>query len=191
VILNFEFTFFRKPAAGLALAAGLILAAPAAAATQGEPAARSTGSVSISATVAGRTLVSGVQDLALAETGSTGDLAGSETLCIWTNTATRQYAVTAAGSGPQGAFALADAAGGQLAYSAQWGIGSGTMAGTGDIAQLVPGIPLIAQLPQTAGTLCPAGGNASLNLAVPSQDLAGSAASGTYAGNLTLTIAPQ
>jgi len=181
VNIFYKFSARSGPVAALALTAF-----PAISATQGDPAARSTATVQISVLVAGRALISGLTDLALTtQTGSSADLAGTGALCIWTNTASRLYSVTASGSGPDGEFELAGDAGGALPYTAQWISGSGLQ----DTALLTSGTPLMAQLPQGAQPHCAAGsGNATLALNAPAQNMAGS---GAYAGQLTLLIAPE
>lgn len=162
-------------------------AGPVHAATQGDLGAASTGTLRITVSVASRALLSGLADVALTSSETAGDLAATQTVCIWTNAATRRYSVTATGSGSNGAFELAGQGDtpASLPFSAQW-IASSTDS-TGET--LVPNQPLAARLPADALAGCPGGhGTARLALAVPGPD---GATAGTYAGQLTLLVAPQ
>jgi len=141
------------------------MASPAAGAEQGAVAAASAGEVHITASVAPRAAVTATTDMTL-RTVSGGGLAGVEALCLSSNTASGRLSLTATGSGPDGAFALAPQGGGgaDLAYTAQW---QGTA--------LEPGVPveLAAGTCGAASVTAPAGG-----------------AGPDYAGRLDLLVAP-
>jgi hypothetical protein len=83
----------------LALAGGRAFAAD-----QGEIGASSRGSVMITASVASRSIVSGVSDIASASATAT------QSVCLWSNGATRGYGLAASGDETDGA----------LPYDVQW-----------------------------------------------------------------------
>ena len=91
-------------------AASLLLAEPAMASTQGSFGATSTGSLTINASVPGRVRISGLGDVTFASVDPTIDATDAQDVCVWSNTSTRGYSITATGSGAAGAFTLASGA---------------------------------------------------------------------------------
>lgn len=97
-------------AAGLiaSLALGAFSTHPAMAASQGSLGATSSGSISITLSVQPRVRISGLSDAALTVSDRSKAAAHVQTVCVWSNTAGNAYSITAAGSGPRGAFELSD-----------------------------------------------------------------------------------
>lgn len=92
----------------VSLALGAFWIQPASAASQGSLGATSTGSISITLSVQPRVKISGLRDAALTVSDRSMAVADVQTVCVWSNTAGNAYSVTAAGSGPGGAFELSD-----------------------------------------------------------------------------------
>lgn len=89
-------------------------AAPAGATDRAPPEASSRGSITITASVAARSDVSGLSDVAQAEESST------ESPCIWLNTATHGFAVTARSGEAGEAFSVSDGQGRTIPYGVAW-----------------------------------------------------------------------
>ena len=85
-------------------------ATTATAATQGSLGSTSTGSVSISASIPSRVRISGLSDVAFTNVDPSLDAANAQDVCVWSNTSTKGYRITASGSGTANAFTLANAA---------------------------------------------------------------------------------
>ena len=89
------------------IAGSLLLGSPALAATQGSFGATSTGSLSIDASVPGRVRISGLSDVSFTNADPSVNATDAQDVCVWSNTSTRAYNITATGSGAPGAFTLA------------------------------------------------------------------------------------
>jgi hypothetical protein len=111
----------------------------------------------------------------------------SQSVCLFADTSTNGYNVTATGSGPGGSFQLSSGAV-TMSYDVQWSGSAGQSSG----AQLVPNVPLTGQVSAATHQTCSSGPatSASLIVVLPSASLS-SARAGTYAGTLTLLIGPE
>lgn len=170
------------------LLAGAIASLPAGASTQGSLGATSTGSVTITASVANRAQITGLSDVAFTnvDPGSAATL--SQNNCVWSNTATKGYSITATGSGTSGAFTLAN---GSLSvpYSVQWSASSGQASGTA----MTAGAALAGMTSIAANPTCSTGAatTSSLIIAISAANLQGMTSATSYTGSLTLLVTPQ
>lgn len=177
----------RWAAASLA-AMGLLAGGHANAATQGTLGSTSTGSISISASVANRARISGLSDVAFTNQDPASDASSAQNVCVWSNTATRSYTITASGSGAGNAFTLANG-GSTVPYSVEWNASSGQTSGTVLTADTAS-----ASLVSTAvNQNCSSGpaSSASLIVKLASADLSTLPAATNYTGTLTLLVTPQ
>lgn len=171
------------------VAASLLLTGPAFAATDGSFGATSTGSVSINASVPGRVRISGLTDVAFSNVDPMGTATNAQSLCVWSNTSTRGYSITATGSGAASAFTLASGALPAAPYTVQWAPTSAQTSGT----SLAVGTALTGQTSTAINSNCSAGpsATASLVVSVGSSTLQSMTAGVTYNGTLTLVVAPE
>jgi hypothetical protein len=115
------------------------------------------------------------------------DAVRSENVCLYADTATNGYNVTASGTGPGGAFQLSSGAGG-MAFEVQWSSSSGQSSG----AQLSPNVPLTGQVSTAVHQTCSTGPATSASLIVLLRSAAlSSAKAGSYNGTLTLVVGPE
>ena len=175
-------------AAGLAAVLATAPAGVANASTQGSLGATSTGSVSISASVPSRVRISGLSDVAFTNADPSVDASNAQNVCVWSNTATRGYRVTATGSGAANAFTLANGAL-TVPYSVEWSASSGQTSGTA----LSTGTALTSLTSTATNSGCASGpaSSASLIVKVLSSNLQTMSASTSYTGTLTLLVAPE
>lgn len=111
----------------------------------------------------------------------------SQDLCLFADTATNGYNITATGTGPGGAFQLS-AGPGSMPYEVQWSSTSGQSAGT----QLSPNVPLTGQASTATHQVCANGPATSASLIIVLRANAlSSATAGTYNGNLTLVVGAE
>ena len=115
------------------------------------------------------------------------DAVRSQSVCLFADTATNGYDITATGTGPGGAFELTSGAG-ALGYQVQWSSSAGQTSG----AQLAPNVPLTGQVASATQQTCGTGPatSASLIVVLPATALS-SAMAGTYNGTLTLVVGPE
>lgn len=175
----------------LLIGAGLLAgfaAVPAAAATQGTLGATSTGSVTISASVPTRARITGLNDVAFTNQDPGTAASSPQNVCIWSNTATKAYTITATGSGSGSAFTLAAGAN-TVPYSVEWAPTSGQTSGSALTAGTASGSLTSAATHQT----CTSGPSASASLIVrmSTADLSTMNAGSNYTGTLTLLVTPQ
>jgi hypothetical protein len=189
-IMNFKkagLLSVRTAGAVVALVAGVI-AAPANAATQGTLGATSTGSVSISVSVANRAQITGLTDVAFTNVDPATAASNSQSNCVWSNTATKGYSITATGSGTSGAFTLAN---GSLTvpYSVQWSASSGQSSGTA----LAAGTALSGLTTTAVNPTCSSSPNttSSLIVTISAPNLQSMVSATSYTGTLTLLVTPQ
>ena len=177
--------FFSLPAACIA---ALIAHGPAFAATQGSLGTTSTGSISIGASVPNRVQLSGLTDVSFANQDPATPAANAQNVCVWSNTSTKGYNVTASGSGAGSAFTLANGAL-NVPYSVEWAGSSGQSSGTA----LTSGSALTGLTSTATNATCSAGASSSASLIVriSSANLQGMQAATTYTGTLTLVVAPE
>ena len=175
-------------AIGLAagLAAGLAVGLPAqraSAASQGNLAATSQGTITVGLQATGMVRISKLDDINLG-TWTGGDLAGNDRLCAFSST--WGYRLTATSANASGtAFRLSNGGGTFIAYGVQWR----------DSFNRLFTLQNGANSPRLWGiafsTTCTVvGTNAQVLVNVPSANIAGKPA-GTYSDTLTLVIAPQ
>jgi hypothetical protein len=169
--------------------ASLLPAAPAMASTQGSFGATSTGSVTINASVPGRVRISGLSDVTFTNADPSVTASNAQNVCVWSNTSTRGYTITATGSGAANAFTLSSGALPAVPYSVEWAQTSGQTSGAG----LAAGTALTGQTSSAINSDCSAGpsSSASLVVSVASSALQGMTAGVTYNGTLTLVVAPE
>ena len=179
---------YRAGAAGLAALLTLAASGTAQAATQGSLGATSTGSVSISASIPSRVRISGLSDVAFTSVDPSIDASNAQNVCVWSNTSTKGYRVTATGSGAGNAFTLANAAL-TVPYTVEWAATSGQSSGS----SLTSGTALTSLTSAATNSNCASGpaASASLIVKIGSADLQTMAAATSYTGTLTLLVAPE
>jgi len=115
------------------------------------------------------------------------DSIANQSVCIFADTVTNGYNVTASGAGPGGSFVLSSGAA-TLAYDVQWSSSPGQSTG----ATLSANVPLTGQVSSATQQSCSSGPASSASLIVVLRSAAlSSAAAGTYSGNLTLVIGAE
>ena len=172
-----------------ACASSIVFPGQAYAATDGSLGATSTGSVSINASIAGRVRISGLSDVTFSSIDPAVDASNAQNVCVWSNTSTKGYNITATGSGTGGAFTLASGALPVVPYSVEWDDVSGSTTGS----NLSSGSALTGQTSTATNSSCSAGpaSTASLIVKIGSADLQTMTAGPTYSGTLTLLVAPE
>jgi hypothetical protein len=177
---------FRRVAAA-AVSAGL-LAGSAGAATQGTLGATSTGTVSITASVANRAQITGLTDVAFTAVDPGTAQSVPQSNCVWSNTSTKGYSITATGSGTSGAFTLANGSN-TVPYSVQWAQSSGQTSGNA----LTSGTALAGQVSTAANPTCSTSPTttSSLIVGITAPNLQTMVAGASYTGTLTLLVTPQ
>lgn len=166
-----------------------LLAEPALASTQGSLGSTSTGSVTINASVPGRVRISGLNDVTFSNVDPSIAASNAQNICVWSNTSTRGYTITATGSGTANAFTLSSGALPAVPYTVEWAQTSGQTAGT----SLTTGTALTGQISTAINSDCSAGpsSSASLIVSMGSSTLQGMSSGVTYNGTLTLVVAPE
>jgi hypothetical protein len=109
----------------------------------------------------------------------------SESVCVYSNSTTKGYNVTATGSGAGGAFLLGSGAA-TLAYQVQWNASAGQTSGTA----LSAGTKLGGLTSTATQQICSSGpaASASLIVVIPTTALGAAAGGIGYSGTLTLVI---
>lgn len=178
----------RILSAAFVLAFSLATAPSAFAATQGTQGSTSTGSVNINASVPSRVRISGLTDVNLLNQDPTIDAVSSQDVCVWSNTATRGYSITATGSGSGSAFTLAGSSS-SVPYSVEWADSTAQTTGT----SLTTGAAVTGFTSSATQQVCSAGpsASASLIIKIASADLSTMQAAQTYTGTLTLLVTPE
>ena len=177
--------FFRLPTVCIA---ALLTHSPALAATQGSLGATSTGSVSIGASVPSRVRLTALTDVSFANQDPATPASNAQDVCVWSNTSTKGYNVTASGSGAGNAFTLANGAS-TVPYSVEWAASSGQVSGTA----LTSGSAFTGLTSTATNATCSSGAasTASLIVKMATTDLQGMEAAIAYTGTLTLVVAPE
>lgn len=180
-----------KMRAGLALGlatAMVLTSTEAMAATQGSLGATSTGTVTINASVPNRARITGLTDVAFTNQDPNTAASNAQNVCVWSNTATKAYTVTASGSGTASAFTLSNGTT-TVPYSVAWASTSGQTSGTA----LTTGAASASLTSAATQQTCASGptASASLIVGISTTDLGGMSAGSTYTGTLTLLITPQ
>ncbi|WP_338504005.1 hypothetical protein V6R86_09315 [Sphingomonas kaistensis] len=171
------------------LGSALLSTTAGAAPTQGTLGATSTGSIQINASVPTRVRISGLTDVTLANLDPTANAVAAQNVCVWSNSSTRGYRITATGSGTGNAFTLANGALSAVPYAVEWGGSTGLSSGTA----LSAGAPLPGQVSTATRADCSAGpaSSASLIVRLAAADLQQMSAATNYTGTLTLLVAPE
>lgn len=177
--------FFALPAAAFAT---LVTNGSALAATQGSLGTTSTGSISISASVPNRVQLTGLMDVTFANQDPATAASNAQSVCVWSNSSTRGYNVTATGSGSSNAFTLANGAL-TVPYNVEWAGSSGQTSGTA----LTSGSALTGLTSVATSATCSSGASSSASLIVkiPAANLQTMQAATSYTGTLTLVVAPE
>ncbi len=115
------------------------------------------------------------------------DAVQSQSVCLYADTNTNGYDVTAIGTGAGGAFQLTSGLS-SMAYEVQWSGSSGQSSGI----RLDPNVPLTGQTSAASQQTCNNGPATSASLIVMLRSTAlSSATAGTYNGTLTLIIGAE
>ena len=168
----------------------LMAADCAKAATQGSSGATSTGSITITASVASRVKISKLNDVTFSSVDVSSAVSNNQSICVWSNTATKGYNITATGNGSGGIFTLDGGSGTTpMAYTVQWNQNSGQSSGT----SLTAGSSLTGQKSTATQQDCTSGPSttASLIIGISATELGNAVSSATYTGILTLVVAPE
>jgi hypothetical protein len=112
----------------------------------------------------------------------------AQNVCVYSNTSTKGYNVTASGSGSASAFTLSNGAA-TVPYSVEWAGTSSQSSGT----SLTSGTALTGLTSTATNPTCSAGpsSTASLVVKITSASLQGMQAATTYTGTLSLVVAPE
>lgn len=115
------------------------------------------------------------------------DSARSQSVCLYADTPTNGYTVTAVGSGVGGAFDLSSGTA-TMPFAVAWSSSGGQTAGT----QLTPNVPLTGQVSTATHQTCNNGPATSASLVVILRSTAlSSAMAGSYSGTLMLIVGPE
>ena len=179
----------RAPVAGALIA--VLASSTAQAATQGTLGSTSTGTVSISATIPARVQISGLADFAFGTLDPATAASTSKNVCVWSNSGTKGYNITASGDGGGSgtSFKLSNGTT-TLDYGVEWAGSSGQASGTAlTAATAATGFTSTATTPT-----CASGPTSSASLIVKFSTAQMQAAVGSataYTGTLTLVVAPE
>lgn len=158
------------------------------AASQGSLGATSSGSITITASVPNRARITGLTDVSFANQDPSTAASNAQSVCVWSNTATKAYTITASGSGTASAFTLSNGSG-TVPYSVEWASTSGQTSGTGLTAGTASSSLTTGAVNQTCSS-APAA-TASLVVKMSTTDLGTMSAGSNYTGTLTLLVTPQ
>lgn len=167
---------------------GVLAAGQASAATQGTLGATSTGSVTITASVPSRARITGLSDVNFLNQDPGAAASDAQDVCVWSNTATRAYTITATGSGTANAFTLTNGSN-TVPYSVEWASSTGQTSGTA-LATGTASASLTSTATHQTCTSGPAA-SASLVVGIGTTDLGTMDAGSNYTGTLTLLVTPQ
>lgn len=175
--------------AGIASAlCALLGTVPALASSNGTLGATSTGTVTITASVANRAQITGLSDIAFTNVDPGTTATQAQNNCVWSNTATKGYSITATGSGTSGAFTLANGAL-SVPYTVQWSGSSGQSSGTA----LTAGTALGGLTSTAVNPTCSSSPSttSSLVISIAAGNLQSMTSATSYTGSLTLLVTPQ
>jgi hypothetical protein len=175
-----------------AFAAALASVAPAgeafAAPTQGSLGATSTGIITITASVPNRARITGLTDVSFLNQDPTIAASSAQDVCVWSNTATKGYTITATGNGTGSAFTLSNGTT-TVPYSVEWAASSGQTSGTALTAGTASAGLTSTAVNQTCSS-APAA-SATLLVKMTTANLGTMTAGSNYTGTLTLVVTPQ
>lgn len=171
-----------------ALSSTLFSAPSQAAPTQGTLGATSTGVINISASVPNRARITGLSDVAFTNQDPNTAASNAQNVCVWSNTATKGYTITATGSGASSAFTLSNGTS-TVPYNVSWAASSGQTSGSALVAGTASGSLTSTATNQT----CASGPTASASLIIDmtTANLGSMTAGSSYTGTLTLLVTPQ
>ena len=179
----------RKAAAiGCAFAFASLVMEPAVAATaDGSLGATSTGTVDILASVPARARITGLATVDFSGQDPTVAASDAQDVCVWSNTATKGYTITATGNGAASAFTLSDGSN-TVPYSVEWSASSGQSSGSA----LATGVASGSLVSTATNQSCASGPTASASLIVKmsTADLSTMVGGSSYSGTLTLLVTP-
>ena len=184
-----KITRLSVPTAILAIGTSLLLTAiPVRAETQGTLGATSQGSINIQASVPSRARITKLVDVSFLNQDPTSAATSAQSLCVWSNTSTSAYTITATGSGTASAFTLTDGTD-EIAYSVEWNQAAGQTSGSA-LSTGVASATLTSAATHQTCTTGPAS-SASLIIGIDTTQLSAMSAGAVYAGSLTLLVTPQ
>jgi hypothetical protein len=115
------------------------------------------------------------------------DATRSQSVCLFADTNSNGYNITASGTGPGGAFVLASGPR-TMSYEVQWSDSSGQGSGN----QLASNVPLTGQVSGATHQTCNNGPATSASLIILLRsNVLSSATAGSYNGTLTLVVGPE
>lgn len=140
------------------------------------------------AAVSNKVRITGLTDVAFGTIANLSlDAIQSQSVCLFAETNTNGYNITATGSGSAGSFQLASGLN-SLDYEVQWSSSAGQNSGT----QLTANTPLTGQISAATQQTCNNGPATTASLIVVLRSAAlSSAAAGSYSGTLTLVVGPE
>lgn len=159
------------------------------AATQGTLGATSTGTVGISATIPARVQITGLSDFGFGSIEPGAAASTSKNVCVWSNTGTKGYNITATGDGASSAFTLSNGST-TLAYGVEWAGSSAQATGTA----LTTNTAATGFTSTAVSPTCAAAPTTTASLIVKftsAQTLAAVGSGTAYTGTLTLVVAPE
>lgn len=187
-LLSFDrFGGMRSIAVAAALACAVTAGHASAAPTQGTLGATSTGIINISASVPNRARITGLTDVAFTNQDPNTAASSAQDVCVWSNTATKAYTITASGSGTASAFTLSNGTI-TVPYAVEWNASSGQTSGTA----LTAGAASPSLTSSATNQTCASGpaASASLVVGITTANLGGMSAGSSYTGTLTLLVTP-
>lgn len=178
---------YRKVGVFVGSAIAILLAVPAVAASQGTLGATSTGTVTITASIPQRAGITSLEDVSFINQDPDEAAFGVQKICVWSNTLSRTYSITASGSGIGRAFALANERR-EVPYSVHWT----SVSDRGGGASLSSGVASPTVVTAATQQECKSGPSASASLVVRIEpdDLQAMEPGATYVGFLTLMVSP-
>jgi hypothetical protein len=168
--------------------AAALAATEATAATQGSLGATSTGTMVLGASVPGLARITGLTDVTWANQDPSIAATNAQNLCVWSNTATKAYTVTATGSGASSVFSLTNGST-TVPYSVEWNSAINQASGTA----LATGVASASLVSSATNQTCASGptASASLIVGITTADLGTMSPGPSYTGTLTIIITPQ
>ena len=136
-----------------------------------------------------RVQLTGLSDVTFTNVDPALAASNAQSVCVWSNTSTKGYNVTATGSGTAGAFTIANGALPVVPYSVQWNQSPGQSSGVA----LTKGTALTGQVSTAVKATCSSAPltSASLVIGIAPTDLQTMVSTVSYTGTLTLVIAPE
>lgn len=162
----------------------VLFLAPRMGVAQGDP---NIASLSVDIQVAQLYRITGIQDVTFSTFSGDGDLTANRSVCVWTNSASGSYRVTAHGDGTDSVFTVAKQgdATKTIPYSVSWITVDGTVALTKQQSSAT------RTGANTVSSTCASGPSAPASFVVTVDDEAIlQRPAGTYIGILTLSISP-